>query len=39
MDSLVHRPTLDVRRLLVVVDVLLVISGIVLLLFTLWPFE
>ena len=36
MDSLVHRPTLDVGRLLVVVGVLLVIS---LFIFILWPFE
>jgi hypothetical protein len=35
-DSLVHRPTLDVGRLLVVVGVLLVIS---LFIFILWPFE
>jgi hypothetical protein len=35
-DSLVHRPTLDVGRRLVVVGVLLVIS---LVLFILWPFE
>ena len=38
-DSLVHRPTLDVRRLLVVVGVLLVFTLIVLLVFILWPFE
>ena len=35
-DSLVHRPTLDVGRRLVVVGVLLVIS---LFIFILWPFE
>ena len=35
-DSLVHRPTLDVGRRLVVVGVLLVISLVV---FILWPFE
>ena len=35
-DSLVHRPTLDVGRRLVVVGVLLVIS---LVIFILWPFE
>ena len=37
--SLVHRPTLDVGRLLVVVGVLLVITLIVLFVFILWPFE
>ena len=38
-DSLVHRPTLDVGRLLVVIGVLLVVTLVVLLLFIFWPFE
>ena len=38
-DSLVHRPTLDVGRLLVVVGVLLVVTLVVLFVFILWPFE
>ena len=38
-DSIVHRPTLDVSRLLVVVDFLLTVLLVLLLLFIVWPFE
>ena len=38
-DSIVHRPTSDVSRLLVVVDVLLTVVLILLLFFIFWPFE